>query len=383
MAEPPTALVGQADELVNVRGLEQLLKGKGLDGLVCRSGMNVTYLSGVGSPGTLGRHLDMAETPRETFVVWPLSGEGLVVLSEIASHLAAGTSRIKRLEVYQDYADSPEAALARAIRDAGLARSRVGFDLAWFGARRWSELMRLLPDLEPVDCTDELDLVRAIKTPAEVARLRHAANLLDRAFMDIFRTVRPPDSERNVHARLTARAIELGIGSIHGILQSTSNPVLYGGESDIQLAPGDLVRTDYVAYVDGYSANLSRILSIGLPSPKVADQYSVYLDVYRDAVDLLKPGAVGGEVHRAIQALFEARGWEPGPPISGHGIGSWFHQQRPFLVESSQDVLEPGMVVAIEPISGHWHLQDEYLITEGKPERISDMFDIERLPWTE
>jgi|GEM_PF-289134 len=383
MAELPVAVVGKAHELVNLRGLEDLLRGMHLDALVCRSGMNVTYLTGIGAPGTLGRHLDLADTPRETFVVWPLSGEGYVVLSEIASHLAKATSRMTQFEIYKDYVDSPEEALARVLRSAGLAKSRVGFDLAWFGARRWNNFLRLVPGLQPVDCTDELDLVRAIKTPNEVEQLRRAALVLDSTFKDVFPTIRPGDSERSAHARLCAKAIEHGAGSIHGILQASSNPVLYGGESNIELRYGDLVRTDYVAYVNEYSANLSRLLHIGRPSRSVVDKYATYLDIYREAVDLLRAGAVGAQIHRAIRALFEKRGWEPGPPISGHGIGSWFHQQHPLLVESSKDVLQPGMVVAIEPISGHWHLQDEYLITEGAPQRISDSFDLEVLPWTE
>ena len=383
MAEPPVAVVGNAQELVNLLGLEDMLRGMRLDALVCRSGMNVTYLAGLGAPGTLGRHLDLADTPRETFVVWPLQGERSVVLSEIASHLAKATSRITRFEIYHDYADSPEEALARVLHRNGLAKSRVGFDMAWFGARRWRNFLRLVPILQPVDCTDELDLVRAIKTPAEVEQLRHAAEVLDRTFIDVFPTIRPGDSERGAHARLCAKAMEHGAGSIHGILQASSNPVLYGGESNIQLRDGDLVRTDYVAYVNEYSANLSRLLHVGRPSRDVLDKYAIYLDIYREAVDLLRAGAVGGQIHRAIRSLFEKRGWEAGPSISGHGIGTWFHQQRPLLVEASKDVLQPGMVVAIEPISGHWHLQDEFLITEGPPQRISDSFDLEVLPWTE
>ena len=380
MTETVTS-VAQATDLVNLSGLEELLERLQIDAFVCRSGMNVSYLSGIASPGTLGRHLDLADTPREVFVIWPAAGDPIVVLSEIASQLARATSRIARHEIYRDYADSPEEKLATTLRDLGLAGSRVGLDLAWFGARRWNTLERLLPDLKAVDCTDGLDLVRAVKTPAEVTRLRRAAAVLDQTFMDVFPTVRVGDSERDIHARLVARAIQLGISSIHGILQGSSNRVLYGGESDARLGPGDLVRTDYVAYVDGYAANLSRLLCVGPPTAEVRERYAIYLDIYRRAVDLLRPGTVGGRIHRAIRDLLLARGWEANPPISGHGIGIWFHQQRPLLVDSSTDVLQAGMVLAIEPISGHWHLQDEYVITDGAPERISDSFDLEELPW--
>ena len=367
--------------LVDEAGIRRLLERGRFDALVCRGGINVAYLSGVASPGTLGRHLDLTETPRETYVIWPADQAPALLVSEIAGGLARTTSRIAELRTYRDYVDSPEAALAGLLKEIGLDRGRIGFDLAWFGARRWSDLLSRLPEVTAVDCTDALAKVAAIKTPGEVDRLRHAARILDRAFIDTFERVLPGQTEREVHATLTARAIELGIGSVHGILQSSSNRVLYGGESDVPLGVGDLVRTDYVAYVDGYAANLSRILHVGPPADDVRRRYGEYLEIYRAAVDLLRPGAVGGAIHTAIGDLFEDSGWERGPAISGHGVGVWFHQQQPMLVTGSRDVLEPGMVIAIEPISGHWHLQDEYLITDGAPERISDLFDIAELPW--
>lgn len=254
------------DPLVNMRGVEQLFRDQQIDALVCRSGVNVMYLTGIATPGTLGRHLDLAETPRETFVVWPAVGEPRVVVSEIASDVARLTSRIVELETYRDYAETPEAALAGVIQKMQLATSRVGFDQAWLGARRWADLLSLLPEVKVIDCTDRLDLIRAIKTPAEVECLRRAAALLDQAFLDVFPTVRPGQTERQVNARICARALELGADSVHGILQSSSNPVLYGGESELRLQVGDVVRTDYVTYLNGHSANLSRLLHVGNPS---------------------------------------------------------------------------------------------------------------------
>src|SRR3990170_9976 len=158
MTETVTS-VAQATDLVNLSGLEELLERLQIDAFVCRSGMNVSYLSGIASPGTLGRHLDLADTPREVFVIWPAAGDPIVVLSEIASQLARATSRIARHEIYRDYADSPEEKLATTLRDLGLAGPGGGLALAWLGPRRWNTLERLLPDLKAVDCTDGLDLV--------------------------------------------------------------------------------------------------------------------------------------------------------------------------------------------------------------------------------
>ena len=377
---PPAAPVLDP-ALVNLGRLERLFATLDVRAVVCRGGVNVCYLSGIATPGTLGRHLDFAETDRETFVVWPAEGAPVAIVSEIAADVARATSRFGDVRTYRDYADAPEAALAGVVAGLGLDRSRIAFDEGWFGARRWTELRRLLPEVDFVDCTDELDAVRAVKTPAELGRLREAARVLDGALADVFPTVRAGQTERQVHAAVVARAIERGAASCHGILQSSSNRVLYGGESDVRLAGGDLVRTDYVAYVDGYAANVSRLLHVGPPSAAVRETYAEYLAIYRECVALLVAGTTGGEIHGAIRGVMARHRWPAGPPISGHGVGVWFHQQRPMLVEGSRDRLEPGTVVAIEPISGHWHLQDEYLVTDGAPERVSDAFPLEELPW--
>src|SRR5438309_4403212 len=98
--------------LVNEARLAHVLAEQRLDALVCRGGVNVTYLSGLASPGTLGRHLDFAETQREVFVVWPATGEPVLLVSRIASELAERTSRIARQEVFEDYGGSAEQTLA-------------------------------------------------------------------------------------------------------------------------------------------------------------------------------------------------------------------------------------------------------------------------------
>lgn len=373
---------GSIRDHLNTQGIQRLFQDSRIDALICRSGMNVSYLSAMQSPGTLGRHLDLTDTPRESFVVWQATGESVLIVSEIASEVARATARTDHIATYVDYLESPETFLAEELKRLGLNRSRLGFDRAWFGVSRWAVLQDLLPEMEAVDCTDDLDRVRAIKSVAEVAGLREAADLLDRALLDVYHTFRPGQTERDAHARVVARAIALGADSLHGILQSSANEVLYGGESDLRLDDGCLLRTDYVLYLDGYAANLSRPIHVGRPTAAAVAKHRAYLDIYLKAVKLLRPGAVGGEVHRLIQDMFESAGWQRGPRISGHGLGRWFHQQYPLIVEGSADVLEAGMVVALEPISGYWHLQDEYLIRESSPDLLSPTFASDELAWT-
>ena len=65
--------------------------------------------------------------------------------------------------------------------------------------------------------------------------------------------------------------------------------------------------------------------------------------------------------------------------LAGHGVGPWQHQQEPYMVPSSTQVLEEGMVVALEPHIGYWHLQDIVLVTGDSPRLLSHLFSTDEM----
>jgi Xaa-Pro aminopeptidase len=281
---------------------------------------------------------------------------------------------------YRDYRESSVGVLAAVLGELGVDSGPVGFDVACFGAARWEEIGDTLPGIQAVDCTAAMDDVRAIKTASEIEKLRFAARVLDEALLEVLATVRVGETERAVHARIVRATMERGASQVHGIFQTGSNDVLYGGEGDHPILSGDLVRTDYVAYVDGYASNVSRILHAGPPSAATDARFDRYLEVFRASAELLCDGATGGEVHRRVQSLLAAAGFESGLPLCGHGIGCWFHQQTPLLVDSSDDVLKAGMVIALEPVGGLWHMQEEFVVTDEHPLRLCDIYPLDVLP---
>ena len=80
---------------------------EGVSAVVARSGKNFTYLAGFAYPGTLARHLEFPDSPREVLLVWPRLGEPVMVLNSYAAPLARRDSWLERIEVYDDYAESP------------------------------------------------------------------------------------------------------------------------------------------------------------------------------------------------------------------------------------------------------------------------------------
>ena len=366
--------------IANIERLNQFMDRDSISALVARSGQNFTYLSGVAYPGTLARHLDLTDSTRGVMLIWPREGEPVIILNRIAERLTTRDSWVKRVEIYESYAESPYSCLCKVLKDSGLDRERVGFEKTYLSAAHWEEVQRLLPSLHMVDCTQMMDQVRWIKTPGEIALLKKGADLLDEAYLEVFPTIRSGDTERAVHSRLISSCLTRGANWTHGILNSSTNDLPYGGEGDTVFRQRDVIRTDYVAYLDGYPGHQSRNAVIGRPSVEQKRTYEIVRDIYRMTMDQCRPGVKVSDIFKFTFDEFGKHGWQLSPSgLMGHGVGPWWHQQEPILVRRSNVVLEEGMVLALEPRKDHWHIQDMVVVRKVGPELISDKFSTEQL----
>ena len=366
-------------DFVQTERLAQQMDEHGIDAIVARAGINFTYLSGLVYPGTLARHLDLADSPRGVYLIWPRTGEPRMVVNAIAEGLARRDSFIEHFDVYEGYSEPPVERLAKVIAGMGLAESKIGFETNFISAADWDILRSRLPRMQASDSVDLMDMVRAVKTPAELARLKRGADLLDEAYLTHFPTVRPGMRERDLHAALVAHCLAGGSEFTHGILNSQRNTVPYAGESDFPFASGDAIRTDYVAYVKGYPGHQSRCAVLGTPSAEQRRQYALIRDIYNAANDQLRPGRTAGEVYQFVVERFAAAGMTYKSMLAGHSVGAWWHQQEPVISRDNPRRLEEGMVIAMEPHVDHWHIQDMFVIRADGPVLISDKFPTEKI----
>jgi Xaa-Pro aminopeptidase len=350
-----------------------------LAAVVARSGQNFTYLSGIAYPGTLARHLDFPDSARGVMLVWPRNGEPVLILNRIAEGVATRDSWIKRIALYDAYRESPYRCLCQVITETGLARERIGVERTYLSAASWAEITRALPHVQMVDCAVMMDEVRWVKTSGEIALLKRGADLLDDAYLEVFPTIRIGETERDVHSRMIYSCLRRGANWAHGILNSSTNLVPYTGEGDTVFRRGDVVRTDYVAYVDGYPGHQSRNAVLGRPSAAQRHDYALVRDIYRMTIDRCRPGVSAGTLYQFVTREFERHGWEYQMALVGHGVGPWWHQQEPILTRGSEVVLEEGMVLAMEPQKDYWHLQDMILVREAAPQLLSDKFSTDQM----
>ncbi len=345
-----------------------------LAAVIARSGVNFTYLSGVAYAGTLARHLDLAESPRPVFVVWPRNGNPVVIVNPLADAITRRDSWIDNVVVYASYTEEPLAKLCDVLRNLGVADGRVGFEDNYFGAAQCNALQGALPRVRLVECTRMLSAVRQIKTPGEIALLKQAADLLDDAFLEAFASIGNGETERSVHSRLVASCMRRGAAFAHGWMASSRNTVPAGGQSDLPFLAGDVVRTDYVAYLRGYPGHASRNAVLGTPSAQQLQTYRKVRDVYLGTIDLCRPGAVVGDIYQFVAERFAAAGLPFKGQLVGHGVDCWWHQQEPIFARGSKVKLEANMVIALEPAVGEWVTQDMFVVTPDGPRLLSDKF---------
>jgi Xaa-Pro aminopeptidase len=368
-----------AKDLVNLERLDEAMDRHGLDALIARAGLNFTYLAGFAYPGTLARHVDLADSPRAVIVVWPRRGEPRIVLNSIARDLAQRDSWIEAFDVYEGYVEAPVQRLATTLADMGLAEGKVGLEFNYITASDMAQLANRLPGLRAVDSAPIFDHVRAVKTPGEIARLGIGADILDDAFLACFPATRPGTRERDLHGALVAHCLQGGAEFVHGILNSERNTIAYGGESDFAFEAGDAIRTDYVCYVKAYPGHQSRCAIVGRASDQQRQEYARARDVYLDSCHQLKAGRTAGEVYDFVVKRFAKEGMDYHHMIAGHSVGAWWHQQEPVISRGNARMLEDGMVIAMEPHIGHWHIQDMWVVRPNGPELISAKMSTDRL----
>ncbi|MCC7347667.1 MAG: aminopeptidase P family protein [Variibacter sp.] len=367
------------EPIANLQRLRDLMRRDGFDAVIARSGVNFTYLAGVAYPGTLGRHLELADSPRPVYVVWPLDGEPTVIVNPLGDQLTRRDGAVCTVVGYNNNTDRPLDVLCDVLRQAGAAGGRIGYEESYLSAPQLAALGRALPAARFADCTRLFDEVRWIKTPAEVARIKRAADLLDEAFLEVYAGMREGETERSAHARLVAACLQRGAAFAHGWMASSRNTVPAGGQSDLAFRRGDVVRTDYVAYLDGYPGHQSRNAVLGPPTAEQAAMYARVRALYHATIEQCRPGVQASAVYEFARARFEADGLPYKVVLAGHSVGCWWHQQEPLIVPGNPTRLEAGMVLALEPYFNEWITQDLVLVTEDGPKLLSDRFDTRAL----
>lgn len=234
-----------------------------------------------------------------------------------------------------------------------------------------------------VDIGEDLLMLRAVKTPCEIAKITAAAALNDRIWREALREVKPGMTEKDIQRIIRAWMNALGDGEAF-------ETIVCAGKNAAEchhVPDGTVWRRDEPLLVDmgvkldGYCSDMTRCIpgaagrSKGMPS-RYDEIYSLVLGANRAAVAAVKPGITGRKLDAIARSVIRKAGFGKcfGHAL-GHGVGLEIHEM-PVASRKSKTVLKPGMVVTIEPgiyIEGELgvRIEDLVLVTKDGCEVLS------------
>ncbi|MEW6059926.1 MAG: Xaa-Pro peptidase family protein [Actinomycetota bacterium] len=243
------------------------------------------------------------------------------------------------------------ATLLDRCRHLGL--SRLGFEAGAVTYRFWDELRSGSNGLDLVPAETEVERLRWVKDEEELALIRRAQETADVAFEQVvLGGLREGTTERELAfdielAMRRAGADELAFQVIAAFGASAAEP--HHSPTQRPLRPGDVVKLDFGALVDGYHSDMTRTVAFGGLPARLQEGRDVVARAQQAGIDAVRAGAGAREVDRAARAVVEEAGLgEWFPHGLGHGVGLEIHE-GPRLRWDSDDLLAAGAVVTIEP----------------------------------
>lgn len=232
-------------------------------------------------------------------------------------------------------------------------------------------LQQELPALTFSDWPAPVERQRACKDAAEIALIRQAVAIAERALAQTLPQIRLGMTEAQVAAILEQQLYANGAEglSFPTILLSGERSALPHGKPGTRpLAQGDFLLIDFGAMVQGYRSDITRTYILGQAS---AEQIAFYQTVYQAqqaALAALRPGIRAELVNEAAADVLQRSPYAPyaGEGI-GHGVGLFLHEY-PLMRLGCEAILQSGMVVTIEPGLyqpgfGGVRIEDDVLIT--------------------
>jgi Xaa-Pro aminopeptidase len=344
--------------------LRKLMKGAGIPAMLVTQFTNVTYLTGFTGDDS---YLLLRPDGRETILSDPRYEQQLQ--DECPGiDLAIRPPGVKLIDSLAEVAAKGKV-------------SRLGFEASAVSVALFEQFQATLT-AELVSTGGLVEQLREIKDKDEVAEIRQAIKIAQRAFASVRAALRPEQSEKDV-----ADDLEMQIRR-HGGTSCSFPPIVGVGLraalphgrplAEVHIGDAEFVLIDWGARGRQYISDLTRVLATGRISPKLERVYGVVLQAQKQAIAAIRPGAVMKDVDAAARNVIAKAGFGPRFGHSlGHGIGLNVHEQ-PRLAMDQDRPLRPGMVVTVEPgiYLPEWggvRIEDDVLVTRTGHEVLSNV----------
>jgi Xaa-Pro dipeptidase len=362
---PPITSAERVQRLTKAR---ESMRQNGIGAVLVESGPSLDYYTGI----------QWWRSERLTGAVIPADGEPIIITPffeqpSIKEMLAIPAE----VRTWQED-EEPLKLVADFLRERNAASLPVAFEET---NRFWIEdrLKRQLPGVRVVSANPIVRAQRMIKSPAELALMQAAADVMIASLRYAGERTRERMTPAQIDAMIAAAQKRLG-GSYDGGLVLLGEAAAYphGSHKPQVVKRGEVVLMDCTCSVHGYQADITRSFVFGgNPSVEVRKVWDQVHRGQQIAMAAAKVGAPAGSVDDAVRRTYESWGYGPGYKLpgtshrTGHGIGMEVHEPVN-LVHGETTPLAPGMCFSNEPgiyLPGKFgiRLEDCFHMTESGP----------------
>jgi Xaa-Pro aminopeptidase len=239
--------------------------------------------------------------------------------------------------------------------------------------------------IKVVDGQQLMHEVRKIKTQDEITLLNTACMMVDSAYDELYRFMKPGVKENECVGVVSKVLYDLGSEHVEGVNaisgeRCSPHPHVY---TDRVLRPGDPAFFDILHSYNGYRTCYYRTFAVGSASAAMVDAYKRCRDYMDAAISIVKPGITTADVVKLWPKAeeFGFANEEAAFALQyGHGVGLSIWEKPIFSRLVSLDhpeIIEEGMVFALEtywPASDGWsaaRLEEEVVVTKDGCEVIT------------
>jgi Xaa-Pro dipeptidase len=349
--------------------LRDHLRQRDLDALLVTDLLNIRYLTGfTGSNAALLVHATDAAAA-ETHTIFCTDGRYQTQAGEQVPDLEPLIDRIS------------DVALARRIHRAVETYRRVGFESHRVTVDQHHVLAEVAGGAELVRAPGLVEALRLIKDEVEVDALRRACAAADRALADLIAHggLRPGRTELDVARELEGRMLDHGAEgpSFDTIVAAGANSAVpHHRPTSAILAPGDFVKMDFGALVDGYHSDMTRTVVLGAAADWQREVYELVASAQAAGREAVRVGTRFKDVDTAARdVITDAGHGERFVHWLGHGVGLEIHE-APALSQRGDGTLRDGMAVTVEPGvylpgRGGVRIEDTLVVRPNTPELLT------------
>jgi Xaa-Pro aminopeptidase len=370
MAVDSNLVFSPAEYARRLAALREVMRARGAEVVLIDEAEHLCYLTG----------FDRSATRYQVCAV-PLEGEPIMILRALDEPSFRERSWLGECVTVADWED-PVAVMARTLAGRGWAARPIGLELDsnYLTVRRWQAITAALPAARFVDFGEVLRTLRLRKSPEEIAYMRRAAEIADRAIEAAIEAAGEGKSEREAAAAASRAFLELGAdhGRAGVITSGSRSGSLHGALGHRRLERGDILHLELVPQVHGYSARIMRPAVIGTPSAAQAQAARTLIDIQDRQIAAMKPGAVGKDVDRiAREGILDAKLRDRYDNGTGYTLGyyaPWSPRTSDFtrlMVPTAGWALEPGMVFHMYVAAAGLAFSETVLVTESGAERLT------------